>query len=379
MAEQSTAPITLGMTASLSGRFSSQGQQALAGVQAWIADTNRTGGLYLPARAKRFPVHLIAYDDASQGERCSALTERLLVTDRVDLLLGPYSSGLARRAAAVAEAHHKVLWNHGGSSDAIFSAGYKWVVGILTPASRYFHGVIDMITHTRPALRRLAIVHSTAGAFPREVASAAEAYGRQQGFASVYLYTYEPGTVDFTPLLKELSKERPHVLLGVGRIEDDMRLATQLVQREFGIDTVGLIAAPLQHFQAVLGDAAHGFLGPSQWEPGVITRPEYGSSTEAVLQSLRRHTAAAIDYPMAQAYAGCLVAQRCLEIVGSLEQHALRQAAGELDFTTFYGRYAIDPETGRQIGHVMPVVQWQHGTKVVVWPPSVKNLTHVCG
>lgn len=66
------------------------------------------------------------------------------------------------------------------------------------------------------------------------------------------------------------------------------------------------------------------------------------------------------------------------DIVGSLEQHALRQVAGELDFTTFYGRYAIDPETGRQIGHVMPVIQWQHGTKVVVWPPSVKHLTHTC-
>jgi branched-chain amino acid transport system substrate-binding protein len=194
----------------------------------------------------------------------------------------------------------------------------------------------------------------------------------------VHLYTYEPGTGDFTPLLKEISKERPHLLLGVGRIEDDMRLATQLVQRELGIDVVGLIAVPLQHFQTALGDAAHGFLGPSQWEPGVVTRPEYGPSTETVLQSLRRHTAAAIDYPMAQAYAGCLVAQRCLDMVGALEQYALRQAAGALDFTTFYGRYAIDPETGRQIGHVMPVVQWQHDTKVVVWPPSVKHLAHVC-
>jgi branched-chain amino acid transport system substrate-binding protein len=39
-----------------------------------------------------------------------------------------------------------------------------------------------------------------------------------------------------------------------------------------------------------------------------------------------------------------------------------------LDFTTFYGRYRIDPRTGRQLGHRMPVVQWQGGRKVVIWP-----------
>jgi branched-chain amino acid transport system substrate-binding protein len=76
---------------------------------------------------------------------------------------------------------------------------------------------------------------------------------------------------------------------------------------------------------------------------------------------------------MAQAYAGCLVLQRCLEVTGSLDQQALRQTANHLDFTTFYGRYRIDPATGRQLGHVMPVVQWQGGTKVVVWPPEMRQ------
>jgi len=73
---------------------------------------------------------------------------------------------------------------------------------------------------------------------------------------------------------------------------------------------------------------------------------------------------------MAQAYAGGLVVQRCIETAGTLDQHILRQVAGHLDFTTFYGRYRIDPSTGRQVGHRMPVVQWQEGGKVVVWPVS---------
>jgi branched-chain amino acid transport system substrate-binding protein len=71
---------------------------------------------------------------------------------------------------------------------------------------------------------------------------------------------------------------------------------------------------------------------------------------------------------MAQAYAAGLIVQRCIELAGTLDQHALRQVAGQLDCTTFYGRYKIDPTTGRQLGHRMPVVQWRNGCKTVVWP-----------
>ena len=52
---------------------------------------------------------------------------------------------------------------------------------------------------------------------------------------------------------------------------------------------------------------------------------------------------------MAQAYAAGLVAQRCVEQAGTLEDQVLRETAGKLDFSTFYGRFRIDPITGRQV------------------------------
>ena len=100
----------------------------------------------------------------------------------------------------------------------------------------------------------------------------------------------------------------------------------------------------------------------------MVTAPEYGPSSQEMLMRLMARHPEGVDYPMAQAYAGGLVAQRCIEIAGTLEQHALRQVASTLDFTIFYGRYRIDSHTGRQLGHRMPVVQWQGDRKVVVWP-----------
>lgn len=363
------------MTASLTGRYRGPGRQARAGVLAWIDDTNRAGGIRVCDRLARLPVRLICYDDAGQGERCSRLTERLIVDNHVDVLLGPYASGLTRRAAAVAAQHERVLWNHGGSTDAVYRTNNAWVVGLLTPASHYFHGVIDAVVEACPELRRVTILHGTTGAFPRDVGTGAVQHCRERGIETVQSIAFPPHTDDFMPLLQPLQVHPPDVLLGVGRIEDDLRLAAQLVDLGLPLKLVGLIVTPLQQFQTTLGKAVNGFTGPSQWEPGVVQAPDYGPATADVLRRLQRYTSEEvhIDYPMAQAYAGCLVVQRCIEVAGSLAQHALRRVAGELDFTTFYGRYRIDPHTGRQVGHVMPVVQWQQGSKVMVWPPEMRQ------
>jgi branched-chain amino acid transport system substrate-binding protein len=340
----------------------------MLGAQAWVEATNRTGGIWLHGSSAQLPLRLTSYDDASEPEQCAMLTERLITEDQVDILLGPYSSGLALRAAEVAQRLQRVLWNHGGASEAIYTRGFAWVVGILSPPSTYFHSVIDFVRQTRPSVSDAAIVHSTAGAFPKDVAGGAAQYCQQQAFETVHTYPYSAGTTDFAPILKQLESTAPALVLSVGRIEDDLRFATQYLQHRILAGLVGLIVTPLTLFRDALGRAAVSFVGPSQWEPAMVTAPEYGPSSEEVLACLIARHPAGVDYPMAQAYAGGLVAQRCIEIAGTLDQHALRQAASRLDCTTFYGRYRIDPRTGRQLGHRMPVVQWQGGRKVVIWP-----------
>jgi hypothetical protein len=61
-----------------------------------------------------------------------------------------------------------------------------------------------------------------------------------------------------------------------------------------------------------------------------------------------------------------------------LDSDAMRKVAGELEMTTFYGKYKVDPVTGWQTGHKMGVVQWQNAEKAVVWPmlAGVKDLVY---
>ncbi len=109
----SSNPLKIGMAVSLSGQFQVQGRQALAGLQAWADDVTQTGGIHVGSKSPT-PVSLVYYDDASNRHQVRQATERLITEDRVDILIGPYSSVLAQAAAEVAEGHEKLLWNQGG-------------------------------------------------------------------------------------------------------------------------------------------------------------------------------------------------------------------------------------------------------------------------
>src|ERR1051326_4483558 len=98
--------ITLGLSISLSGRFSYQGGQALNGARLWESYVNLQGGIEVGGRRRRL-VRLIFYDDQSRVEGARQSSLRLLEDDHVDVLFGPYSSALKLASARVAEEHRK--------------------------------------------------------------------------------------------------------------------------------------------------------------------------------------------------------------------------------------------------------------------------------
>ncbi|UCG39058.1 MAG: branched-chain amino acid ABC transporter substrate-binding protein, partial [bacterium] len=49
-----------------------------------------------------------------------------------------------------------------------------------------------------------------------------------------------------------------------------------------------------------------------------------------------------------------------------------RKALGDLQFMSFYGGWDID-DTGKQVGHSMVDVQWQKGTRVIIWPEAAQT------
>ena len=167
--------------------------------------------------------------------------------------------------------------------------------------------------------------------------------------------------------------QRPELVLSAGAFEDDCALGQELIAAGVKAKAFGFVAAAMQDFQEALGPKAEGLLGPSQWEPGLGYPVDYGPAPDEVVRRIRAASAAP-DYPAAQAYAACLIAQRCLEEAASTDDEALWQAACAFDGSTFFGRFRIDSRTGLQVGHEMVLVQWRAGRKRIVWPQDLAEV-----
>ncbi len=362
--------ISLGIAVSLTGRYALLGRQVLEGLECYVRDVNAAGGMLLKSEGKKLPVSLVVEDDESDENKIRGLVEKLVQQDHVDILVGPYGSGLTLAAAEVADSLGYTLWNHSGSSDEIFECNLSSVVGILSPASLYLCAILDMVKSIDPSAKQVALFSAKTG-FATDMASGALNWIKREGYTLTVHESYRSGLEDFRPLLKRIKDDPPDVFLSVGRVEDDILLGRQLRELKPRIKAAGLVVAAISRFKAMLHEQADGFFAPSQWEPQVRYNIDYGLTEEVFLTHYLKSATVPIDYPAAQGYVAGLVMQRCVEEVGALDQKALREAASRLRFTTFYGPYAIDAKTGRQTAHPMLVTQWQRGRKEIVWPQEV--------
>ncbi len=362
--------LSVGATLSQTGIYARQGRQALQGLRLWVDDTNALGGLFIPDLRRTVSLELIAYDDHSRRSAVERLTERLITVDRVDFLIGPYSSGLAHAAAAIAEAHQKLLWNHGGSSDAIMRQGFRWSVHLPTPASGYFAGLFSCLRSHGTEAGRVAIIQRRRGTFSSEVAAGARHQAVRSGFVALPPFFYPDDPRQLASLAEALVSADPAVLIAVGRYEDDVALVRTLAQTSREGPVVAAVAASMQAFGKELGALSESCIGPSQWEPDVAGLPDVGPSGAVFVERFRHAFGQGPDYPAAQAYASGLILQRCVTLTSPCLDANLRTTAQMLACRTFYGNFRLNAETGAQVGHETVLVQWQGGEKRIIWPTA---------
>ena len=348
----------VGASLSLSGAFRRQGGQARDGLELWVDYVRNLPDGPTP--------HLIVLDDRSRASVARENVRRLVAEEHVDVLVGPYSSGLVLAVAPIAGAAGKVLWNHGGTSDAILEEGGRHVVSVASPASDYLRDLPSWIRRRAPQANRATIVHATSGTFAGHVARGAAEGARAAGFSEVRLATYEPPLHDARALLRRVAEPEPDLLLSAGAFDDDLAIARQRAILP-GATALALVGAGLAEFGTELGSLAEGVMGPSQWEPAVgeapLTGPDATWFTDAFEDAFQR----APEYPAAQAFAMGLIFEECRRrCAGNLDDGALLDAARTLQTTTFFGRFRLDPVTGRQVGHRIRLVEWRDGRKCVV-------------
>ncbi|HSE83722.1 MAG TPA: amino acid ABC transporter substrate-binding protein [Thermodesulfobacteriota bacterium] len=363
--------LRFGTVLSLTGRYSVQAKESHQGLNLWVKNVNKAGGISIKSQGRRkFGAELRCYDDESSAEKCRKFMEKLILDDDVDILIGPYSSGHTLAVAPLAEKYKRILWNHGGSSDEIFGKGFTYIVSAITPASGYLPGIIDMARELDKEASSIAIFQAEESGFSANVTEGAKKYGEERNF-QIRILKYKSAVDELPDLLNDLKKQIPDVILGAGRAEDDILLARLIVEQRIKPKAVGVIAAGINTFRESLGKNADGFLGPSQWEPGIRIKPDFGPTPYDFFIQFKDTYGYEPSYPAAQGYNIGLIVQKCLEESEALNYKALRETAHKIELKTFYGNFKLDPATGNQIGHSMVTVQWQKGRKLIVHPKEM--------
>ena len=288
---------------------------------------------------------VVIEDDRSDPGTLQALLPT--VAAGCDVLLGPYSTQLARAEGKMAAAAGWLVWNHGGSGDDVQAACPGHAVSLPTPASRYAERFIrDVVAGTGLELW----IERGKGSFGWQVADGAQRIAGQAGARARRL-----GNGDSWP-----GPSGPWALVSAGTFEDDVRAVNRARRRPDPPRLIFSVAAGVHEFAGEVDDP-EGIYGASQWLAGRTTRAELGPPEDTFLAAYATVTDQPAGYPGVQAAAAAVVAAHCARQARSTARGRLWAQAAALDTVTLFGGFRIDPVTGAQVKHEAALVRWTPG------------------
>jgi branched-chain amino acid transport system substrate-binding protein len=368
--------LTIGFTASRTGKLNNDSTSQMRGIELWRDDVNAKGGI--KAGGKTYKVELVSYDDESQNTRVQQLYTRLITQDKAQFLISPYSSGLVATAAIISEQYGKVMITTGGALEKTYELGNKNLFQLYTGSSKYLAGAVAALKATNPKAK-VAFVYED-DPFSKAVLQATRNIAKQAGLTASLDEAYSGSTTDFSPIINKIISSKADALLGGGHYADGATLARQLHDQNAKLKWVTLLVAPDSPKFAQLGDAANGISVPSQWEPQAKFKPDFGPTGAAFTKEFTDKFKIAPGYHAAGGYAAGLILQHAIEKAGSVAPAKVAAELNKLDATTFFGRtkFSTDPKKhGLQVGHEMVLAQWQKKgdklVKEVVWPREAKT------
>jgi branched-chain amino acid transport system substrate-binding protein len=191
---QGQEPIRIGAVLSITGGGAFLGDPMLKSLQLYVERINAQGGV----NGRR--LELIHYDDASDAAKANAFGRRLIESDRVDLIIGPTSTGPTLALIPLVERARVPLLSLAGAV-SIVDPVRKWVFKTPTSDRMAVERVFQDLQ--RRGLCRVALLVETGG-FGQSGAREAETVAGKYGITLVRREEYGQKDSDVTPQLTRL-------------------------------------------------------------------------------------------------------------------------------------------------------------------------------
>ena len=352
--------IKIGASLPLTGDFSEPGSAAKLGYELWVEEVNNAGGLL------GRQVEFVLYDNASDPDTAVADYERLITEDKVDLVVGPFSSRLVIPTSEVAAKYGYAFPEPAGGAPGVFDRGLTNIF-FCQPAPGadqaipFADYILSLPEDVRP--KTFAVV-SADDPFNLGVVEAAEKLLADGGLTSVLKEVYPADTKDFSSIAAKVADLDPDLILGGTIFEDSVGQIQAYIQAGYQPRGAFFTTGPSlpKEFDEALGTSTEGVFSAISWyeESTTETNPEFVAAFHD------KYGTDPIAEDSANAFTVGQVLQQAIENTQSVDNAKLIEEMHSATFTTVVGPLKFD-EVGKPQGSFM-ILQWLGGKMTIVYP-----------
>jgi branched-chain amino acid transport system substrate-binding protein len=364
----SSGPLTIGMSLPMTGPVADVSKSGLQGYQLWASQLNAAGGL-LGRKIK-----LDVLDNGFDPNQTATDYTRLISQDKVNLLLGTFSSLLNAPASAIAARQGMLYVEPSGGAASLFTRGFTNLFfaqpGTTTSEpDRFVAWITSLPASQRPA---------TAAYVTQDDPSASPAVAvfrtrlRALGIKTVYNQTYAPGTMNFDSIAAAVARARPQLVIQGAVADDGAQFVRSLEKLNFSPKILFQTNAP--------ADAAYPGAVGNQNVNGVFTAEAWSAQAKypgnaAFVAAYTKKFGAAPTEDAANSYTAGQVLAAAVKAVGRIDQKALAAWLHAHTVNTIVGPLKWNP-AGDPEGSLR-LAQWQDGKLQIVAPSSAATTRHI--
>ncbi len=333
----------------------------------WAEQQNAAGGMNV--KGSKRPIELISSDDRSDIETCVRTYEKLMGSDKVDLVLPPWGSNANFAVAPLANRYGYPFIAPTALSRQLIEMKLPYFFLMLQQPKPMMEALVDML---KASGAKTMVVIYVDDLFGLENYAALKVAVQGSGIAILEDKSYPLGVKDLSPVLRSMKDKNPDAFVGLTYPPDTILASKQA--KEIGFNPkffYGSVGTAFQLYRNVMGPGAEGVLGMGSWN--AKTSPGAKAYFDAHVKKF-----GAQKEPDRWASGACWAGLEILTAAvarAGLDRKAIRDYVAATEHETILGK--IKFVGSENVGTPGSVSQWQKGEFEVVWPKASATATLV--
>jgi branched-chain amino acid transport system substrate-binding protein len=323
----------------------------------WAEQVNAAGGLNV--QGKRRKIELVGIDDRSEMETIVRTYEKLMASDKVDLVLPPWGTGANFAVMPLFAKYGYPVIAPTATGRKLLEMKNPWFFPILQQPDRIMRALADMLVAR--GVKTVAAIHVDE-LFGLENMTALEDALKAKGIQIVEKKSYPLGVKDLAPVLNEIKAKNPDAFVGVTYPPDTFLVTGQAKQLGFNPKIFyAAVGTAFPVYRDKMGaTTVEGVMGIGSWNA------KANPASKAYFDAhVKRWNKEPDRWGSPHAWAGLQILQKAIETVG-LDRKRIRDYIANTEHDTIIGKVRF--QGGENVSTPGMVLQWQAGEFEVVWP-----------